>query len=48
VIGAIASGVALGHQAGFWPVLVIWLAIVAINMAVFRAAPFRSERRFPD
>jgi len=48
MIGAIASGVALGHQAGFWPVLVIWLAIVAINMAVFRAVPFRSERRFPS
>lgn len=46
--GAIASGVALGHQAGFWPVLVIWLAIVAINLAAFRAGTFRSERRFPD
>jgi hypothetical protein len=45
VIGAIASGVALGHQAGFWPVLVIWLAIVVINVGISRAAPFR---RFPD
>ena len=42
--GAIASGVALGHQAGFWPVLVIWSAIVVINMSIFRVVPFR---RFP-
>jgi hypothetical protein len=46
--GAIASGVALGHQAGFWPVLVIWSAIVVINMSIFRVAPFRPGRRFPD
>ena len=45
LIGAIASGVALGHQAGFWPVLVIWSAIVVINVGISRAAPFR---RFPD
>lgn len=41
VIGAIASGVALGHQAGFWPVLVIWSAIVVINVGISRAASFR-------
>lgn len=45
LIGAIATGVALGHQAGFWPVLVIWSAIVVINVGISRAAPFR---RFPD
>ena len=51
VIGAITSGVALGHEEGTWPILVIWLAIVAINMAIFRVGPFRADRpgrRFPD
>jgi hypothetical protein len=44
VIGAITSGVTLGHEAGTWPILVIWLAIVAINMAIFRVGPFRPDR----
>jgi hypothetical protein len=48
VIGAITSGVTLGHEEGTWPILVIWLAIVVINMAVFRVGPFRPGRRFPD
>jgi hypothetical protein len=48
VIGAITSGVILGHEEGAWPILVTWLAIVVINMAVFRVGPFRPGRRFPD
>lgn len=48
MMGAITSGVITGHHGGTWPVLVTWLAIVAINMAVFRAGPFRPGRRFPD
>jgi len=51
VMGAITSGVVLGHEAGAWPIPLIWLAIVFINMAVFRVGPFRAERpgrRFPD
>jgi hypothetical protein len=51
VIGAITSGVVLGHDGGTWPILVIWFAIVVINMAIFRAGPFRPDRpgrRFPD
>ena len=47
VIGAITSGVTLGHDEGAWPILVIWFAIVVINMAIFRAGPLRSGRRFP-
>ena len=45
VIGAITSGVVLGHQEGSWPIVIIWLAIVVINMAIFRAGPFRPDRR---
>jgi hypothetical protein len=51
VTGAITSGVALGHEEGTWPVLVIWFAIAVINMAIFRVGPFRPDRpgrRFPD
>ena len=51
VTGAITSGVISGHQGGTWPILVTWLAIVAINMAIFRVGPFRPDRpgrRFPD
>jgi hypothetical protein len=44
VIGAITSGVTLGHEEGTWPILVIWLAIVVINMAIFRVGPFRPDR----
>ena len=50
VIGAITSGVILGHEEGTWPILVIWFAIVVINMAIFRVGPFRLDRpgrRFP-
>jgi hypothetical protein len=51
VVGAITSGVSLGHEAGALPVLVIWFAIVVINLAIFRVGPFRQDRpgrRFPD
>lgn len=48
VIGAIASGVTLGHEAGTWPILVIWFAIVVIDMAIFRVGPFRPGRGFRD
>jgi hypothetical protein len=51
VIGAITSGVAIGHEEGTLPVLVIWFAIVVIDMAIFRVGPFRPDRpgrRFPD
>jgi hypothetical protein len=50
VIGAITSGVILGHEEGTWPILVIWFAIVVINMAISRVGPFRPDRpgrRFP-
>jgi hypothetical protein len=50
VIGAITSGVALGHDEGAWPIVVIWFAIVVINLAIFRVGPFRPgrlDRRFP-
>jgi hypothetical protein len=48
VIGAITSGVILGHDEGTWTILVIWFAIVLINMAIFRVGLFRPGRRFPD
>jgi hypothetical protein len=48
VIGAITSGVALGHHEGTWPVFIIWSAIVVINVGIFRAGPFRPGRRLPD
>lgn len=44
VIGAITSGVVLGHKEGSWPIVVVWLAIVVINMAIFRVGPFRPGR----
>jgi hypothetical protein len=44
VIGAITSGVISGHEEGTWPILVIWFAIVVINMAIFRAGPLRPGR----
>jgi hypothetical protein len=46
VIGAITSGVILGHDEGTWPIFVIWFAIVFINMAIFRVGLFRPDR--PD
>jgi hypothetical protein len=51
VIGAITSGVVLGHEGGTWPIFAAWFAIVVINMAVFRVGPFRPDRvgrRLPD
>jgi len=48
VIGAITSGVTLGHEEGAWPILVIWFAIVVINLAIFRVGPFRPGPRSPD
>ena len=48
VIGAITSGVTLGHDEGTWPILVIWFAIVVINLAIFRVGPFRPGRGFRD
>lgn len=44
MIGAITSGVILGHDEGAWPILVIWTAVVLINMAVFRVGLFRPDR----
>ena len=44
VIGAITSGVSLGHGES-WPILFIWFAIVVINLAIFRVGPFRPDRR---
>ena len=46
--GAITSGVISGHQGGTWPILLIWFAIVVINLAIFRVGPFRPGPRFPD
>ena len=43
VIGAITSGVSLGHGES-WPILFIWSAIVVINMAIFRVGPFPPDR----
>jgi hypothetical protein len=51
VIGAITSGVILGHEEAAWPVLVVWFAIVVINIAILRVGPFRPDRpgrRFTD
>jgi hypothetical protein len=48
VIGAITSGVVLGHEEGAWPILVIWFAIVVINMAIFRVGAFRPGRGVRD
>jgi hypothetical protein len=47
IIGLIAS-VSINTAGNPWPVIVIWLAIVAINMAIFRAdRPSRRDRRSP-
>jgi hypothetical protein len=48
VIGAITSGVVLGNEEGAWPILVIWFAIVVINMAIFRVGAFRPGRGVRD
>lgn len=46
VIGAITSAsINVSHGNGTWPIIVIWVAIVFINMAIFRAGrPFRRDR----
>jgi hypothetical protein len=48
-IGAITSAsVNTAHGNGTWPIIVIWIAIVVINMAIFRVGgPFRRDRRSP-
>jgi hypothetical protein len=46
VIGAVTTGINAAHGNGTWPIIVIWIAIVVINMAIFRA--FRRDRRSPD
>ena len=49
-IGAIASAnVNTANGNGAWPIIVIWTAIVLINVVIFRAGrPFRRDRRSPD
>ena len=46
VIGAITSAsINVSHGNGTWPIIVIWVAIVFINMAIFpRGRPFRRDR----
>jgi hypothetical protein len=47
VIGAITSAsISTAQGNGTWPIIVIWIAIVVINMAIFR--PLRRDRRSPD
>lgn len=36
LIGAITSGSIVSHGNGTWPVIVVWIALVVINMAIFR------------
>jgi len=43
VIGAITSGVSAAHANGTWPAIAVWIAIVVINVVIFRAG-----RRSPD
>jgi hypothetical protein len=41
-IGAIASiGIAQGK--GTWPIIFVWIAIVVINLAIFRGRHFRAD-----
>jgi hypothetical protein len=50
VVGLIASAsINTANGNGTWPIIVIWIAIVGINMAIFRAghAPSRRDRRSP-
>jgi hypothetical protein len=37
VIGAIASGTCAAHGNETWPIIFIWIALVVINLAIFRA-----------
>jgi hypothetical protein len=50
VIGAITSAtINTAHGNGTWPIIVVWIAIVVINMAIFRAGrPSRRDRRPRD
>jgi hypothetical protein len=47
VIGAITSAnINSGHGNGTWPIIVVWIAIVLINTAIFRAGrPSHHDRR---
>lgn len=50
VVGLIASvSINTANGNGTWPIIVIWIAIVGINLAIFRAghAPSRRDRRSP-
>jgi hypothetical protein len=49
VVGLIASvSINTANGNGTWPIIVIWIAIVGINMAIFRAGlPSRRDRRSP-
>jgi hypothetical protein len=50
LVGLIASvSIDNANGNGTWPIIVIWIAIVGINMAVFRAgrAPSRRDRHSP-
>jgi hypothetical protein len=45
VIAAITSAIISGSGNGSWPIIIIWIAVVLINTAVFRAGrPFRHDR----
>jgi hypothetical protein len=50
LVGLIASvSINTANGNGTWPIIVIWIAIVGINMAIFRAgrAPSHRDRRSP-
>jgi len=47
IVGLIAS-VSINTAGNPWPVIIIWLAVVVINMAIFRVGrPSRRDRRSP-
>jgi hypothetical protein len=50
VVGLIASvSINIDNGKGTWPIIVIWLAIVCINTAIFRTGrPARRDRRPPQ
>jgi hypothetical protein len=49
VVGLIASvSINNANGNGTWPIIVIWIAIVGINVAIFRTGrPARRDRRSP-
>jgi len=49
LVGLIASvSINTANGNGTWPIIVIWIAIVGINLAIFRAGrPSRGDRRSP-